>query len=147
MDLRYVGQTTEINVRVSHDNGEGTPDVTAFINEFHRQHEAVYTYAVPGEPVELVNIRLRAIGETHTPQRATASTQSQAPRAESLRPVWFNGAMVPTRVIRRESLVPGNQLTGPTIVQELSSATVLPPGAHAQVDLHRNLLISLNPER
>ncbi len=147
MDLRYVGQTTEINVRVAHDNGEGAPDITAFVNEFHRQHEAVYTYAVPGEPVELVNIRLRAIGETHTPQRPAAPTQTQAPRAESIRPVWFNGAMVSTRVVRRESLTPGDQLTGPIIVQELSSATVLPPGAHAQVDLHGNLLVSLNPER
>jgi N-methylhydantoinase A/oxoprolinase/acetone carboxylase beta subunit len=55
--------------------------------------------------------------------------------------------MVPTRVIRRESLAPGDQLAGPVIIQELSSATVLPPGALLQVDLHGNLLISLNPER
>jgi N-methylhydantoinase A len=147
MDLRYVGQTTEINVRVAHDSGEGAPDITAFTNEFHRQHEAVYTYAVPGEPVELVNIRLRAIGETQAPQRAAADVRSNALHPESLRPAWFNGAMVPTRVIRRESLAPGDQLAGPVIIQELSSATVLPPGALLQVDLHGNLLISLNPER
>ncbi|MFZ9627567.1 MAG: hydantoinase/oxoprolinase family protein, partial [Burkholderiaceae bacterium] len=116
-------------------------------NEFHRQHEAVYTYAVPGEPVELVNIRLRAIGETQTPQSAAADSRSSTLHAESLRPAWFNGAMVPTRVIRRESLAPGDQLAGPVIIQELSSATVLPPGALLQVDLHGNLLISLNPER
>jgi len=147
MDLRYVGQTTEINVRVANDSGEGLPDVAAFINEFHRQHEAVYTYAVPDEPVELVNIRLRAIGKTQTAQGLTSHEPSRTERPESIRPVWFNGAMVPTRVIRRESLAAGDQVTGPIIIQELSSATVLPPGAHVQVDSHRNLVISLNPER
>lgn len=147
MDLRYVGQTTEINVRVARDSGEGLPDVAAFINEFHRQHEAVYTYAVPDEPVELVNIRLRAIGKTQTAQSLTAHWPSRTERPESFRPVWFNGAMVLTRVIRRESLAAGDQVAGPIIIQELSSATVLPPGAHAQVDSQRNLVISLNLER
>jgi len=143
MDLRYVGQTTEINIRVDVDTGAGAPDIAAFIAEFHRQHEAVYTYSVPGEPVELVNIRLRAMGAVAKPNLLADGAMKQAVRPEAVRDVWFGDRMVPTRVIRRESLAPEDRVTGPAIIQELSSATVLPPGAELVVDTHRNLLISL----
>ena len=144
MDLRYAGQTTEINIRVASDSGTGAPDIASFIAEFHRQHEAVYTYSVPGEPVELVNIRLRAIGEVAKPNLLASQPQQRSARSERTRDAWFNGQLVSTRVIRREGLEPGERVVGPAIIQELSSATVLPPGAEAVVDAHRNLLVSLN---
>lgn len=144
MDLRYAGQTTEINIRVAHDRGTGIPDIDAFIAEFHKQHEAIYTYSVPGEPVELVNIRLRAIGLVNKPPLLASQSYGGAGRGETVRQVWFGRGKLPTRIVRRENLEPGNKLTGPAIIQELSSATVLPPGAEAVVDSHRNILISLN---
>ena len=144
MDLRYRGQTTEINVRVPADEGSGAPDVAAFIAAFHHLHEAVYTYAVPEEPVELVSVRLRAIGSVPKPSLLSRSAAvASAARPARTRPAWFGDRMHETRILRRESLAAGDAVTGPAIIQELSSATVLPPGAQAQVDEHLNLIIAL----
>lgn len=137
MDLRYVGQTTEINVRAS-----GTA-IDAFVAEFHRQHEIVYTYAVPGEPVELVNIRLRAIGAVDKPAMAKGAARAGTRPQPKPRDVWFGDRVHATAVYRREHLTAGERIAGPAIVQELSSATVVPPGATLSVDAHENLLIEL----
>jgi N-methylhydantoinase A len=43
----------------------------------------------------------------------------------------------------REHLGPGARISGPAIVQELSSSTIVPPGASATVDQHENILLEL----
>lgn len=145
MDLRYRGQTTEINVRVPSDPGTGPPDVAAFKAEFHRLHESVYTYSVPEESVELVSLRLRAIGSVAKPRLQAGTAAAPAQTTPRSRPVWFGDRLHSTRILRRESLTAGNTVNGPAIIQELSSATVLPPGARAEVDTHLNLILTLPP--
>jgi N-methylhydantoinase A len=126
------------------DEGSGTLDVAAFIAAFHRLHEAVYTYAVPEEPVEVVSVRLRAVGSVPKPSlRSGSPAASSVQRSEKTRQAWFGDQMHETRILRRESLAAGDAVTGPAIIQELSSATVLPPGAQARVDEHLNLIITL----
>ncbi len=145
VDIRYVGQTTEINVRAGGDDASRAVDLDAFIAEFHRQHEAIYTYAVPGEPVEIVNVRLRAIGRVDKPKLQAHGGTTHVPESAGVREVWFDaaGAKVATRVYRRETLRPGATIAGPAIIQELSSATVVPPGARAALDPYGNILLEL----
>lgn len=147
VDVRYVGQTTEINVRAPGDDASQSAALQAFVAEFHRQHEAIYTYSVPNEPVEVVNVRLRAIGRVDKPKVAPAAAVTRhEPAPVGTRAVWFDAASakVATRVFRRESLQPGACITGPAIIQELSSATVVPPRALASVDPFGNLLLELD---
>jgi N-methylhydantoinase A len=147
MDVRYIGQTTELNIRVPNDDDARPIDLDAFIREFHRQHEAIYTYAVPDEPVEIVNLRLRAIGLVDRPghRHATRTPVGAAPSGQ--RPVWFDqaGARVAAVVHRRELLPIGAIIEGPAIIQELSSATVVPPGANATIDPFENILLTISP--
>jgi N-methylhydantoinase A len=147
MDVRYIGQTTELNIRVPSDDDARSIDLEAFIREFHRQHEAIYTYAVPNEPVEIVNLRLRAIGLVDKPvQRSGARIATRAERI-GRRPVWFDqsGGYIETRIYRRESLPVEARIEGPAIIQELSSATVVPPDAHAWIDPFENILLTIRP--
>jgi N-methylhydantoinase A len=44
----------------------------------------------------------------------------------------------------RKDLGAGARITGPAIVQELSSSTIVPPGATATVDQHENILLELS---
>lgn len=147
VDIRYVGQTTEINVRAPGDDASRPLALDAFIAEFHRQHEAIYTYAVPGEPVEIVNVRLRALGRVDKPKLAPERCDAHTPASVGSRDVWFDaaGARVPTLLYRREQLHPGATINGPAIIQELSSATVVPPDARAEVDPYGNILLELSP--
>jgi N-methylhydantoinase A len=142
-DMRYVGQSTEINIRVAADDSSKPVELGAWLEEFHRQHESVYTYSVPDEPVQIVNIRLRAVGLVDKPKkRRVRAAGKLAVRPMATREVWFANP-VRTDVYRRDDLTPGTRITGPAIIQELSSATIVPPGASASVDPQENILLEL----
>jgi len=143
LDLRYMGQSTEINVQLS-DGAASQLDLAAYVAEFHRRHEALYTYSVPGEPVEVVNVRLRAIGRVPKPPRPSAAKGATGEPSGS-RPAWFpNNGVVATPVWQRADLAIGTRLAGPAIIQELSSSTIVPPEASIEVDGFGNLVVTLS---
>jgi N-methylhydantoinase A len=142
-DMRYVGQSTEINIRVPADDSSRPVELDAYLAEFHRQHESVYTYSVPDEPVEIVNIRLRAVGLVDKPKkRRPGASGSGSIKPLGVREVWFSSA-TKTSIYDRKSLYPGARIAGPAVIQELSSATIVPPGASVTVDPQENILLEL----
>ena len=144
LDLRYMGQATEISVQAPIIAG-GKIDLAAFVADFHRRHEELYTYSVPNEPVELVNLRLRAIGRVAKPPREALIAKSGGQPIGS-RKAWFaETGMTETPVWHRDHLAAGMKIEGPVIVQEMSSATIVPPKAVLEVDKIGNLLITLPP--
>ena len=60
------------------------------------------------------------------------------------RPVFFHGEPHYTPVYNRAALVPGDCFSGPAIITEYSSATILPPGDRLRVDALDNLLIEVH---
>lgn len=143
VDLRYVGQSTEINVALPGASAGERIDLKAFVAAFHRSHERLYTYSVPAEPVELVNLRLRAIGEVPKGSGAP-SRQGGSTGPTSQRPAWFPGVgLVQCPVWSRDRLPAGEAISGPAIIQEMSSATIVPPGALIETDRVGNLVVTL----
>jgi N-methylhydantoinase A len=143
LDLRYLGQSTEINVQLPAEQAAAGIDLAAFAAKFHQRHEELYTYGVPNEPVELVNLRLRAIGRVPKPPRAALDGNGSGKPSTSRR-AWFpQRGMIETPVWRREDLAASTQLQGPLIVQEMSSATIVPPHGVLDVDATGNLLVTL----
>jgi len=69
-DLRYHGQSFELPVPVP-AGPLSADDVARLREQFHAMHERAYGYAASEDPVELVNVRLAAIGVTPpgTPQQ------------------------------------------------------------------------------
>jgi N-methylhydantoinase A len=142
-DMRYVGQSTEINIRGASDDPSKPLDLGTYVAEFHRQHESVYTYSVPDEPVEIVNVRLRAIGLVDKPkERRVSAPGSRTVKPAGTREVWFSSA-IKADIYDRKTLYPGARIPGPAVIQELSSATIVPPGASALVDRLENILVEL----
>ena len=135
-DLRYRRQAYELTVPLA--DGAITPaSLAALAAEFHRRHEQTYGHANPGEPVQLVNLRLTALGRL--PGVALAQPSRAAAAREGAREVWFpdvtgQGGSVRCRVVWRDGLAPDSVLDGPTIVEALDSTAVVPPGWRAAVD-------------
>ena len=142
-DLRYVGQTTEITVPVQGGAELLQEGFRAVAARFHRLHERLYSYSVPEEPVELVNLRLHAVGRVGTlPLPAMASEASGAkPVGERAVLLPAGGGLRPVPVYRRDRLAPGDSIAGPALVEEPSSTTVVLEFMTAEVDNFGNLVL------
>jgi N-methylhydantoinase A len=131
-DVRYRRQAYELTVPVA--DGPITPaTLAALAAAFHQKHLRTYGHANDREPVQIVNLRLTAIGRRPVlTLRQPASTGSDA---SSVREVWFPGpGLTPTRVVRRDSLTPLARVVGPVIIESLDSTVVVPPGWCVQVN-------------
>ena len=145
LDLRYVGQTTEIAVSLP-DGVDSHPDGFAAVEErFHDLHERLYSYRVPGEPIELVNVRLRAVGRVARPPHLTMASTAATPEPVGERRVRLPDAADdrPVAVYRRDGLAPGASWAGPAIVEEPSSTTLILEGMTAAVDDYGNMILAL----
>ena len=144
LDIKYVGQGYTLEIAV-HD-GDITESTLADITErFHDRHEALYGFRAEGEPVEVINLRLQATGEL---ERAAPEPKPRGPRdPESARTggreAWVEGerAMRHHEIYDRALLAAGHIVTGPAIVEQDDSTTVIPPGWLGTVDGHGNFVI------
>jgi N-methylhydantoinase A len=138
LDVRYRRQGYELNVPV--DPQQPAHAVAAF----HQLHRQRYGFCDELRPVEIVSLRLRMVApaEPYSPPRAPLPPASTTPAPRVTRPVYFNGNFLPTALYLRESLTPSDRIHGPAMIAEYTSATVLPPNAHADVDALGNLIIS-----
>jgi N-methylhydantoinase A len=145
-DLRYARQGFEVTVDFPGETVSAAA-VAQVIQTFHRRHEQLYTYAAPDTPVEIVNLRLRAVGQMAklTLSRiATAPITGTTPDPVQTRPVYFSGeGFRDTPVYARATLQATHVVRGPAIVEQLDATTVIFPGQEAVVDLYGNLLIHL----
>jgi N-methylhydantoinase A/oxoprolinase/acetone carboxylase beta subunit len=133
LDLRYLGQSYEITI----------PFRLSFIADFHRAHQKLYSYHHSQKPVEVVNLRLKAVGRTQKIKlkkypETKASAQKALVRTQTMTcgPKEYRGA-----VYDRSLLEPGNKIKGPSLVIDSESTTFLPPGFAAWVDGFLNLII------
>jgi N-methylhydantoinase A len=147
MDLRYQGQEYTLNVGVP--AGPVTPELLATVRaSFDDLHEARYRHAARGEAVEIVNVRLSAIGAIGSDSvdlltRGTLTTATTPAAPAGHRPVFFGPEPVECDVYRREELAVGQVIDGPAIIEERVSATVVFPGDRAVVHAHGPLIITL----
>jgi N-methylhydantoinase A len=141
LDLRYRGQSYELSAPL------GLPITPAAVHAageaFHAAHAQRYGYAMPGEPLEAVTLRVRATvpGPHLAPQRRLPAGPDAAAARLADRPVWFDAAgPVTTACYSRDRLAPGNRIDGPCLVLQYDSTLLLAPGWAAQVDAFGNLI-------
>jgi N-methylhydantoinase A/oxoprolinase/acetone carboxylase beta subunit len=145
-DARYVGQGYELTVPVP----AGALDARALATvraRFDEVYAARYGYSSPEEPVEIVTWKLSAVGGTPRLTLAKAATAGGRDPRKGERSAYFpeRGGFVDTPLYDRYALTAGATITGPAIVEERESTTVLPPGATAVVDAYANLIVTLAP--
>jgi N-methylhydantoinase A len=125
LDLRYVGQEFTLSVPVALEQLEAG-DRRAIRAAFDRLYEHRYAHHSPEEPVEMVNIRLAAVGKRAKLKFPTAANTAAAIPA-SRREAYFASAKEPVvcPVYRRDDLGAGARIVGPALIQEHGTTTVL----------------------
>jgi N-methylhydantoinase A len=144
LDLRYAGQGYELTVSCPMPPLE-RPDLKLMRERFDAQHEQVSGHKAETEPVELVSLRLISYGLVPqaklSPSKATGRNVSEAKTGE--RKVYFGKqhGMLHCQIYRRELLEPGHRVSGPAIVEQLDTTTVIHPEQQAAVDNYGNIII------
>jgi N-methylhydantoinase A len=147
-DMRYVGQNYELNVIVDGiadaKSAQASLDSGDLKKRFFTAHEMNYGYFNPDDAVEIVNFRLTARGRLPRPRQTQAESAHSAPAPVGNRAVYFDGeAAVDAALFDRGQLLPGHEIAGPAVVDQLDSTTLVYPGDTARVDGANNLIIEL----
>jgi N-methylhydantoinase A len=126
-DMRYDGQFYEVEVNVA-GGGLTRRDIDAAVEAFHRQHEALHAFAMPGQNVEFVTFHLRvsiAQPELRMPAIGRGSADP-APALKRRRRCRFAGRWQDTPVYEGRKLAEGNVVVGPAIIEEPTTTVVVP---------------------
>lgn len=146
LDMRYVGQEHAVTVAIalSAFKRRTLSAVKATFDEAHRER---YGRGSPQEPAEIVSLRSTVIGVLRKPGLETLRNGSRKPPAQALRAqraVYFPaGGWIKTPVYDRQQLRAHNRISGPALIEEHATTTVLQPGDELRVDALGNLCIDL----
>jgi N-methylhydantoinase A len=139
-EVRYARQGFEMEVEVPHDFDALT--LAKVCQAFHALHQQSYSYAMRTEEVTLVNAVVRAVAGLPKPSlgRIRVASARRDPRP---RRVYVDGHWHAATVVDRATLVVGDIVEGPAIVEQSDSTSVLLPGDVARVDPLHNLVVSV----
>jgi N-methylhydantoinase A len=144
-DLRYFGQGYETRVDLPVDT-LSDQTLGALVDRFHSAHQQLYGYTYRGtQMVELVNVRVTSIGTIDRPPVVESPVEAglRQPIPTEARAVYLHGRFQECPIFGRSELSPGDGLTGPAVVEEYGSTSVIQPGHAVQVDRFGNLLLTL----
>lgn len=130
-DLRYVGQTHEMNIAVPRPyTDEAHARLPELLADRHRRE---FGHAPPGRtPIEMVNLRVAGIGRIDRPPLPLLPPAAEV-SARDIRGV-LHDEWIDTPVFAREDLGSGSRFPGPAIIEQLDATTLVPPGWEAVVD-------------
>jgi N-methylhydantoinase A len=143
LDLHYKGQAYELPIAVAVPLSEASWRTAA--ERFHREHKRRYGFDQPFAGVEVVTLRVTAIGSLAKPRFAEQPELGPDPSAALAgnRVVYFDGAWADTPIYRREQLLHGNRVDGPAIVEQPDCTTVIHPDQSLRVDALGNLVVTM----
>ena len=147
-DLRYVGQGYELKIALP--DGTIDPQGLAKVwSDFHAAHQAEYGHRFEVSPIEIVNIGVSGVGvmpKLRAPRAPVGGSLEKATVRTGRCLFRVGGELKPfdTVFLQRKLLPTGKRFSGPAIILQKDSTTVVPPGASAIVDPSNNILIALS---
>ena len=131
-DLRYARQAFELTV-------DADCALEELAERFHGEHERRYGYAMRGEPVELVAVRVVATVPVDKPVFAAPSRGED--HVEGTRRVHVGGSWRDVAVHRRARMGAGTALCGPAVVELEGATCLVEEGWHGRVDAVGTLVL------
>ena len=141
-DLRYVGQEFALQIPIT-DAQLDAGDVKGIRAAYDAMHEHRYAHSSGDERIEVINVRLIALGKRTKLALPAISAAIDAPKYSTRAVVFNDDTPVETRVFAREDLRKGQKIDGPALVVEYGTTTVIFPGDHLKVADTGELVISV----
>ena len=141
-DVRYVGEGHEVLVTIP-SGLAGAAAVKHIWSAFHGVHDETFGFHYRGrQDVEVVSLRVQAIGRMHRPAVRKADLPAGDCRPGATRDVyWRETGWTNCPIWRREQLGRGFSAVGPGLVEEYGSTLVIPRSWTLRSDDYGNLIL------
>lgn len=140
-EMRYLGQEHTLRVNLPME-GMDEDTVAYMVKSFHDLHLQIYGHNDLAGDVEIVNLRLVGLGRlAKIAKKKCVSFSTQTPTPIKTQDIIFDGESCTASIYTRKSLECGQTFSGPAIVEELTTTTVVPPGWQVTIDEYRNMMI------
>jgi N-methylhydantoinase A len=144
-EMRYVGQSYELEVPFPEGRGEITREIIDdVVGRFHDTHQSIYQHSAPDSPVEFIAFRV-VFSEKPSPVPIIPKLKPGAEiPPKDQREAYFEEyeRFVETPLYERTALIPGQKLVGPAIVEQPDTTTVIYPNQVTEVDEWGNLIMT-----
>jgi N-methylhydantoinase A len=133
--MRYQGQSYELMI----------PLTANFIDDFHAAHVYAYGYNESSVRLEIVNVRVRAVGRLPRPALTPTALGPASPTAVLLdhRPIVLAGDVVEVPFYDGQALQPGHNLPGPAVIIHPDTTIFIGPRDEMAMDEYKNLIIEV----
>jgi N-methylhydantoinase A len=127
LELRYVGQSFEINVPLP-ENPDDAIDKSGIIEQFHKLHEELYGYSDIAEPVELVNVRISAFAVNPKPSLVRRESHKRKEIGIQMAEILSTVEKVRETysIMHRADMNPGDRFEGPRLILSQNSTALVP---------------------
>ncbi len=129
--VRYDGTDTAVPVALG--------ECTAMVEEFEKLHRATYSFLMD-RPLVVEALSVEATGLTDEPELQALAGGSTKVAEEEIR-LFAAGSWHDAWLHQRQALTPEDTITGPAIIAEANSTTVIEPGWRAAVTATGHLLV------
>jgi len=134
VDVRYHGQGFEIPIEVE------APDLEELAAAFDAEHERLFSFLLTVDH-ELVNARATVTGPRPSVSPVILESGDGPPKPSDTHPIFVEGGWVDAAIYDRATLRADHVISGPAIVTEMDSTTLVLPGHAATVHASGSLLI------
>lgn len=140
--MRYVGQGWEIPVPIP-DRALNDADATLIADAFRAGYMRFFGRAIDGLEIEAVTWSVKVQEVRPAPSRQSLILGGKAASAPTTRAVFdpSSGTMLPTAILERQSLQPGDKVAGPAIVVERETSTVVTTRFDAHIQREGSILL------
>lgn len=148
VDMRYSGQSYELTIPLQGGH-LGASDIKTMIDLFGQEHMKTYGHRAIEDPVDLINIKV--IGrvaqselKNYDPAAAIQAGEIKQMKKNANRMAYFGAeyGLLSTPILNRKDLI-NCKSTGPIIIEEYDSTSVIPPKCEATLDEWGNILIDM----
>jgi N-methylhydantoinase A len=137
VDVRYAGQSYELNI----------PFTINFISDFQQSHKMTYGYSYKDKPIEIVNLRVRAIGMV-TPIRLpqiSVSSNFENTSPDGLVNIELREGTSTIPLYNYEQLTPGMKFIGPALIVSPDTTIVVNTADKISIDNYQNISVDIGP--
>ncbi len=140
-DMRYRGQSYEIETSLD-KKWLDSIDLESISNAFHKAHHEIYEHSDLEAEIQIVNLRLVISGDVPKPQFLTHSEEIKYLEPSNTHKIYLEGKEYDASLFDRVDLIPGHYFSGPAIISQDDTTTIVLPEFDVKVDKFKNLIIS-----